>query len=257
MFKKYLLSFILLNAICFSNADNFYNSAPACDQTAGKADSYVFALSLQPGFCETSGFKAGKPECTGLNRDSIYRKEIGLHGLWPNQDACGTNYGFCNDTKSQTNFCDYAPLQLSNTVSMALKEVMASYAAGSCLERHEWNKHGSCQLRTQDNYFTLAVIMLSQINQSDFRAAIIHSMGYTIDLATLKTIFDRSFGPNSSKKVQFICTNGVLTDMYINMPNLDKTSSTDFIKLLQLATDNKQADKCPATVTISDFYAVN
>src|SRR5690606_22555066 len=36
-------------------------AANSCDN-AGLADSYVLAVSSQPGFCETYGFEAGKPE---------------------------------------------------------------------------------------------------------------------------------------------------------------------------------------------------
>lgn len=247
MFKRYLVLFLLLNTAVLSNA------LETCDLHPGKADSYVFALSLQPGFCETSGYKQGKPECTNLKTDSIYRKEFSLHGLWPNQTACGTNYGFCSDTQQQTNFCDYAPLQLDWNVASALKNVMASYAYGSCLERHEWNKHGSCQLRRQDDYFTLAVVLVSQINDSSFKDYVIYNMGQTVSLASLQSFFDKSFGVGASKKVQFICTGGILTDLYINMPNLDKETSKNFVDLVNKA-DNNQPNKCSDMVKLSNFY---
>lgn len=225
----------------------------SCSLDSGKADSYVLALSLQPGFCETGGYAKGKPECLNLAKNSIYRQEFGLHGLWPNQDACGTNYGFCNSTKQQTNFCDYAPLALNSDVSHVLSTYMASYAYGSCLERHEWYKHGTCQVKDQSSYYQLAITLTHQVDETKFKNYVINNMGNTVSLDSLKQNFDASFGVGMNKKVQFLCTNGILTDLYINMPNLDKITQTNFVTLLGQAADNK-ASSCGSQVKISNFY---
>ncbi|WP_231138773.1 ribonuclease T2 family protein [Francisella orientalis] len=113
------------------------------------ADSYVLALSWQSAFCETYGFSAGKQECKNLPVDSAAAKSFSLHGFWPNQDTCGTNYGFCGAQK-QSNFCNYAPLNLDDKTVELLRRVMPGYNDSSCLQHHAWYKHGTCQLHDQN-----------------------------------------------------------------------------------------------------------
>ncbi|MGL5743130.1 MAG: ribonuclease T2 family protein [Legionella sp.] len=110
-------------------------ASDVCDTHAGMSDSYVLALRLQPGFCQTYGYEAGKTECRNLPSNSYQAKHLTLHGLWPNQNACGQRYGFCG-VEQKTNHCAYSPLELSSQVSALLKKVMPSFFYGSCLERH-------------------------------------------------------------------------------------------------------------------------
>ncbi|BCA97011.1 hypothetical protein TUM19329_33720 [Legionella antarctica] len=136
-----------------------------CTSDVGMADSYVLALSSQSGFCQTYGYEAGKPECMNLARDSYQASHLTLHGLWPNQDACGQRYGFCG-VNPRSNHCAYFPLDLNSSVAEKLKKIMPSYHYGSCLERHEWNKHGTCQILTANDYFTLAMRLATEADQT-------------------------------------------------------------------------------------------
>jgi len=43
---------------------------------------------------------------------------------------------------------------------------MPGYNDSSCLQRHEWYKHGTCQLQDQNQYYTQAVTFVNQINDS-------------------------------------------------------------------------------------------
>ncbi|MFZ9036276.1 MAG: ribonuclease T2 family protein [Francisellaceae bacterium] len=238
------LSFFMVSGVTFA--------ADYCHKDSGYADSYVLALSSQAGFCQTYGYDAGKKECQEMTQNSPYLYQFTLHGLWPNQDACGTNYGFCN-TKKQRNFCDYESLNLSTKTADALKAVMPSYNYGTCLARYEWNKHGSCQALNQDDYFGVAIDLVSQINSSNFGLYFKKHVGQTISLHELESAFDQSFGSNMHQKLYLNCKQGVLVDLYIELPLFDAHSSLDLKQLLPMAPDAKK-DHCPSNFKLSDFH---
>ncbi|WP_058534066.1 ribonuclease T2 family protein [Legionella saoudiensis] len=227
------------------------NASGGCDMNAGLSDSNVLALSSQPGFCQTYGYEAGKPECTHLSKESYQARHLTLHGLWPNQNACGQSYGFCGVTQ-RNNHCDYAPLDLSNVVAENLQTMMPSYKYGSCLERHEWNKHGSCQALTADEYFSLAMRLAKEMDQSRFGSYISENTGKTVSLVSLRRMLDESLGSKNSGKVYLGCKRGVLVDIYIELPALiPADESLEF--LIDKAPNYHYHDSCPANVKISDF----
>ncbi|MFI4962313.1 MAG: ribonuclease T [Legionellales bacterium] len=227
----------------------------SCDIDADRADAYVLALSSQSGFCKTYGYEAGKPECLNLSDTSYAANHLTLHGLWPNQNACGQDYGFCT-TKQLTNHCAYPPLQLINEVSRDLKKLMPSYQYGSCLERHEWNKHGSCQLLSADAYFTLAMRLTKEMDESGFGQFVTENRGKKVTLNTLQLRLRESFGTNNGSKVYLGCNKGVLVDIYISLPALIPIDES-LESLISKAPDYPKKDACPAVVVISDFSTLN
>jgi ribonuclease T2 len=217
----------------------------------GMADSHVLALSSQAGFCETYGYEAGKPECRHLSKNSYQANHLTVHGLWPNKDTCGTHYGFCG-VKPQTTHCAYAPLELSPEVGDELKKLMPSYKYGSCLDRHEWNKHGSCQILSADDYFSLAMRLTTEADQSEFGKYLTAHQGQTVKLAELRKVIEQTFGANNASKVYLGCHNRVLVDVYIQLPALiPRTASLS--SLVQDAPSNHLRDMCGTSVTISHF----
>jgi ribonuclease T2 len=222
----------------------------ACS-VSGNANSYVLALSMQAGFCETSG--KNKPECLNLTANSPYSKQLSLHGLWPNKNACGTNYGFCNNTQKKSSHCDYAPVALTSQTELMLKQYMASMQYGSCLERHEWYKHGTCQGRTPDDYYSLAINLTKQVNDTDVGSYIATNIGKSITAVDFNKRFDEAFGAGSSKKVQLICNRGLLTDLYIELPNLEDNNESSIKELLPLAK-NAKPKTCSDTFKLSNFH---
>lgn len=222
-----------------------------CKSNPGMADSHVLALSSQPGFCQTYGYRAGKPECKKLSQKSYQANHLTLHGLWPNQDACGTHYGFCDITPRQ-NHCDYSPLQLSSNVMEQLKKLMPSFNYGSCLERHEWNKHGSCQILSTDDYFTLAMRLTSEMDDSPLGNYLTEHRGSTVKLGALRELIAKSFGTNNAKKITFGCKDGILVDMFIQLPALIPFNEP-LQSLLNKATNSPKRDSCFNNVIISDF----
>ncbi len=133
--------------------------------TPGLEDSYVLALSWQPSFCETH---RNKPECQINDKKSYQARNFTLHGLWPNKRECGIKYEFCSEVRSKPgDFCDYPVLTLFTEIRSNLKQVMPSAAVGSCLQRHEWFKHGTCQTKWSiDEYFDVAIDLTKKFNES-------------------------------------------------------------------------------------------
>lgn len=223
----------------------------ACDLQAGISDSYVLALSSQPGFCQTYGYEAGKPECMHLPKNSFQAHHLTLHGLWPNQYSCGQRYGFCG-VKQKSHHCAYPPLNLSSQVSEQLKKMMPSYNYGSCLERHEWNKHGSCQLLSADEYFSLAMRLAEAADHSVLGEYITHHQGQKVPLSVLREMVVQTFGKKNSGKIYLGCRNGILVDVYIQLPALIPFNES-LESLVDAAPDSPVNDTCPAQVLLSNF----
>lgn len=229
-----------------------------CIQKPGHADSYVLAASWQSGFCET-GAGSKKAECVELKKKSAnvqqYATQFSLHGLWPNQAACGTNYGFCN-TKKQSSHCDYSKLNLDQSSSDLLSAHMASYEFGSCLERHEWYKHGTCQNRSANEYYTISVNFIKELNASEFSSTYIkNNIGRKVSTKEVYENFNKSFGDGASKKIKLMCSGDgdVLTDIYINLPNIDPLTEFKLGELIKAAKDVSGKGNCGDTFEISDF----
>lgn len=182
--------------------------------TGGQADSYVFAVSWQAAFCATH---QQKPECT--TPTAWAAGNFTLHGLWPNKTSCGTNYGFCSSQPQQKNFCAYPEPAISPDTFQQLGQVMPSAAAGSCLQRHEWYKHGTCQSTWDANgYFQTAITLTQQFNASGPAAFMRANLGKQVRASDFYTAIDQGLGNNAHQRMKFTCTNGQLVDIYINLP---------------------------------------
>jgi len=227
------------------------SGAQSCQLSPGMADSYVLALSWQPGFCQTYGYDAGKPECLHLSSQSYQASHLVLHGLWPNQDRCGDHYGFCG-VQAAANHCDYSPVTMSENVSGQLRVLMPSYSFGSCLERHEWNKHGSCQVLSSDAYFNLAARLTREADQTDFAIFLRDHLGHHVTREILHDKIRQSFGVEASRKVYLGCKNGMLVDIYIQLPALIP-SDTTLTELVKKAPESNRYEGCPESIAISNF----
>jgi ribonuclease T2 len=231
---------------------NYQRPQPqSCEQSPGLANSYIIALSWQPGFCETYGYEAGKPECRKLSDNSYSASHLVLHGLWPNQENCGDHYGFCT-TVQKSNHCDYPPLNLSEEVANALKMLMPSYAFGSCLERHEWNKHGSCQFLSMDDYFALATRLTKEVDQTALGNYLHEHRGQRVTRQQLQAMVSQSFGNDATHKVYLGCKNGVLVDIFIQLPAF-LPENESLISLVKKAPELSRYEGCPEQIEISNF----
>ncbi|KTD76353.1 ribonuclease T2 family protein [Legionella waltersii] len=227
-----------------------------CELSPGMADAHVLALSSQPGFCETYGVEVGKPECLKLSKKSYQVNHLSLHGLWPNQDACGHNYGYCG-VMPKSSHCDYSPVDLSTAVSNDLKKTMPSYNYGSCLERHEWNKHGTCQSYTSDEYFSLAIRLTKEMNETIFGKYLTDHSGEIVKLSDLREAIKQSFGKDNSDKITLSCKNGILVDIYIQLPAVISYQASIQSLVDKATVDHQHQDYCNSSITISNFSREN
>ena len=205
-------------------------------QTAGLGNSYVFALSWQPAYCERH---KNKPECGVTDPRSYQANNFTLHGLWPNKESCGINYGFCGKYKSgQRPFCSYDPVPMQNTTREALAKVMPSSSHGSCLQRHEWYKHGTCQEEWDaDAYYDTAIRLLKEFNESGISAFMTNNIGKTVTTRSFFEAVDTAFGEGSHRRMQISCSGGKLVDVKIHLPSV-LPECTSLGTLIQRAEPN-------------------
>ncbi|ARG96333.1 ribonuclease T2 family protein [Legionella micdadei] len=223
----------------------------SCQTNPGFADSYVLALSWLPAFCQTRGYRESKPECLHSLPNSFQASHLVLHGLWPNQQTCGQEYGFCNE-RIHTHYCDYPPVRLSTIVASNLRQMMPSYAYGGCLERYEWSKHGSCQTLSPDDYFSLAIRLSREANSTPLGKFLHEHVGATVLRVQLREAIRQSFGQNTVSKVYLRCKKDLLVDLYIQLPALIPANES-LQNLVQQAPEFVRYDACPASIKISDF----
>jgi len=185
--------------------------------TAGLQDSYVLAVSWQPAFCEGH---QDKPECLVSDPQVYQARNFTLHGLWPNRKACGTGYGLCGKYQTeQRPFCAYEPVAMKADTEEKLGQFMPSAAHGSCLQRHEWYKHGTCQTEWDaDGYFTMAMRLLEQFNNSGVAAFMAENIGRRVTTSDFFNQVDDALGERASRRLQISCNRGMLVDVYIRLP---------------------------------------
>ncbi len=193
-------------------------------RTPGLHDSYVLALSWQPAFCETH---RDKPECRIDDEKAYQARNFTLHGLWPNKTSCGTHYGYCGEVQDKpAEFCDYPMLPLFTETRQNLEQVMPSAAAGSCLQRHEWYKHGTCQTAWSiDEYYDVAIELTRQFNESGIAYFISRNIGTTVTEAEFINKVDCAHGEGAHKRIELKCQGGNLVDVYVSLPNMINESA--------------------------------
>jgi ribonuclease T2 len=203
---------------------------------AGQFDSYVFSLEWTAAFCEG---KPGLPECSNMS-GRFDAQNLALHGLWPdkNNDA-SHSYGYCGvDPKIQSldkaaTWCQMPAPGISGDVMSRLTKVMPGTA--SCLQNHEWYKHGSCSGYTPDEYFTRAAALIEQVSAGGFGRFITAHVGQTVNASDLLAAFESDFGAGSRRYVSLSCTQAhgasLLLDVRLHLTN-PLTSASDLAKML-------------------------
>lgn len=189
------------------------NGTGQCSK-AGYADSYVLALSWQPAFCE---IKANKPECSVTDPDVYQARHFTLHGLWPNQKQCGIDYGFCGEVKQkQEDFCNYPAVDLDTASRDSLAEVMPSVSAGSCLERHEWHKHGTCQAHwSVQQYYELSADLTRQFNDSGMAYFMNRRIGQVVRTEDFVNRLAAVLGEAARNRIKLICKQDMLVEVQL------------------------------------------
>ncbi|MBN2006983.1 MAG: ribonuclease T2 [Anaerolineae bacterium] len=174
----------------------------------GDFDYYVLALSWEPAFCET---KPDKEECETQTTGRYDAANFVLHGLWPNLKGDNQHtFGFCDVPKSVIrqdeagDWCDMPEVEMSDSVWQDLTRLMPGTA--SCLQNHEWYKHGTCAGMPADAYFALANELATLFAESDFNNYVAGQVGDEVNRRDLLNRFDDEFGPGASDNLSLRCT---------------------------------------------------
>jgi ribonuclease T2 len=222
-------------------------------------DSYLLALTWQPGFCETH---ASSSECKTV------KPRLVLHGLWPDWDMNGDGRrndadDFCVDSDGRdailaiekngaAGWPKLPPVALSAASAGDLAGVMPGVAAS--LERHEWWKHGTCSGLKPDDYFATAVLLVRQVERGQLAKLLTDSAGADVARNDLLAAFAADFGADAKRAVTLDCTkadNGsALSEVRIR---LKRARVMEGLNAESLAVPAKSAKgDCAATVRIPD-----
>lgn len=181
--------------------------------TPNQYDSYVLAMTWQPGFCEHP-LRPEKPECSALNEGELYIGHLTLHGLWPNKEGCGAPryYSACADT----------PLDITPETLETLSPWMPNcfYTGPQCkFADYEWRKHGTCQERDDDTYFKLAIDLLQRVDKSEIGKYLKDHIGEKISVKAYKEHIEKTMGKDVIERMQISCAKGkFLKEIQINLP---------------------------------------
>jgi ribonuclease T2 len=172
-------------------------------------DSYVLAVTWQPGFCEHVNYKGRKPECDAINSGKKTISHLTLHGLWPNKRSCGINYGYC-DSK--------ATLNLSPTTITTISPWMPNFFYQNSFGEYQWKKHGACQRLNDDDYFLTAVELVKKVDESPIGLFLKQNIGKTISVAEFKSQLTQAFGSNGVNRLRLSCSKSrYLTEIQLNL----------------------------------------
>lgn len=172
-------------------------------------DSYVLAITWQPGFCEHTKYNGKKPECDAMNSGALQAKTLSLHGLWPNKKECGTQYGSCQGQQ----------FSLSKDTIEKIAPWMPNFFYERTFGAYEWNKHGKCQSLPPDEYFIKAVSAVRVVNESEVGKIVLGNTGKSF---RANDFFDRikaRYGAQVANTITLVCTqHKYLQEIRVSLP---------------------------------------
>ena len=224
-------------------------------------DSYLLALTWQPGFCAD---RADAAECKIAAKD---KPRLVLHGLWPDWDVNGDgkrNDGddFCvsGDAERKSmialdggNWLKLPPVKLSVASSHDLERAMPGTAGG--LDRHEWWKHGTCSDLKAEDYFATAIVLLREVERGSLARLIADQAGHALARKQLLDAFEMDFGKGSAKALMLDCEKSeVGTALQEIRVRLKRSGVTQGLTADSLAPPAKPAHgDCSAEIRIPDW----
>ncbi|MCK4440747.1 MAG: hypothetical protein KAU90_01990, partial [Sulfurovaceae bacterium] len=100
---------------------------------------------------------------------------------------------------------------------------MTGYSSN--LHLHEWVKHGSCYGTSASKYYSDAINLLQQVNNSKVQKYFASHIGQTVKLSNIRKIFDNEFNKDAGSKVTMNCNKGLITELWLHLgSNSDKLS---------------------------------
>lgn len=177
----------------------------ACDKSPS-VTHYVLALSWQPEFCELN---ADKPECRNLDAGDFAATHLTVHGLWPNDSPnngpshCGVDQAIKALDQPQS-WCALPQPDIAAETRTALAAAMPG--AASCLDRHEWIKHGTCTGIDADSYFADTLRLAAAVQATPLGEVIAANVGREVEPRQFANAFEAAFGAGASGALTVVCT---------------------------------------------------
>ncbi|MCF6244658.1 MAG: hypothetical protein L3J43_06440 [Sulfurovum sp.] len=188
------------------------------EKTVHVSKQNLLALSWHNAFCETHRYKKEcKRGITSLFGSRSHEEQFVLHGLWPQP----RNNVYCNVSKKNISldkrkrWRDLPSLGLDSDTKEKLSKAMPGFA--SALHKHEWIKHGTCYGTDANIYYTKAVSLLEQFNNSSVAAFFKISKGKRVTLTQIKKIAQKEFGKGAAKSIAIQCKGGLITELWLQL----------------------------------------
>jgi ribonuclease T2 len=224
------------------------------DLTPGKFDYYVYALSWQPAFCESH---KDKKECASQTEERYDAKNLALHGLWPSKRGDKQHkYAYCRVSSKiksldkPDSWCKMPALNLTDETANDLAIYMPGYE--SCLQNHEWYKHGTCSGLKANDYFEVACTLDSKIADTNFGKYLSANVGKTVTSENLLEEFEKDYGAGSRKFVNLFCDksrgNAMLSEIRIYLKK--KLPGNGTLEGSFALPDKSEKGNCPENVLI-------
>ncbi len=209
-------------------------------------DYWLLVASWQPGFCVTHDV----PECKRL-AGTYAASNFSLHGLWPNRYD-GEHPFYCGvpqsdiDMDQRHTWCSMDAYPVSGAVRQRLNEYMPGTA--SCLDQHEWFKHGTCAQASPDQYWTEATNLVSRLGGTSFNAFLQTHAGERVTRDQLLAAFENAFGSGTQSAVSLKCSRSGGVSYFAEAWIALKVGATrQFPSRTSLVTDGNIQSNCPAS----------
>lgn len=182
--------------------------------TAGQPKALLLALSWHNAFCETHRYRK---ECRQSRSSRYSDSRFVLHGLWPQP----RDNLYCNVSREEKQYDKnrqwnrIGRLALSDETRKELYGVMPGVSSN--LHRHEWIKHGTCYGTNPEIYYSEAISLAKQVNNSKLGRFFTANQGKIVTLQQVRFQVNESFGRGSGKRVELRCKNGMITELWFHL----------------------------------------
>lgn len=209
-------------------------------------DHYTFALTWQPGMCET-----GASQCLP---DQPKAPLVGLHGLWASLPRDLAAQGVV-DQQWWAKGCDFYqhssdPPALDAALLSNVELVMPHYEPSLLV--HEYDKHVQCFGFDPAQFFATELAMRDAVASSAFGSYLDAQAGHDVKHADVIAQFATSFATNHPTALQLQCAKSnagevVLTQFWITI-RTDQVNA--FPKPISLMDTPTNQDTCPSTFRV-------
>ncbi|MFO1417739.1 MAG: hypothetical protein U1E83_03640 [Methylotetracoccus sp.] len=197
----------IASAVALDTSTAIVNAAPSCQLDPERPKLMRLELTVPATYCARV---QDDPSCLEFPKPSA----IQLHGLWPNYQS-GHPSGQCDrsecreQTARQGRYCAFP--EPDGLYQAAWWPRLKPYMAGaeSCLERHEWVKHGTCSGMKAANYFAWSLESTRRIAEALAEAS---------DRMLTRDAFDRLVRdrlPDLDGAIRLNCRRNTVSSLYV------------------------------------------